>query len=320
MYDPEVQIKRISLETCLDKQWLHRVLGIGLAWCWSSALFAVAPMANNSNTHISTQYFGPNAFPIPDMLDGRTSKTLQVEMAGDYYYGFAKDQTADLFLRTRIPLFTDRVNLTLWMPVVEGYWMTKERQRECEMQDTAAVKGYGFGDVYVSTDIQVLKGKRWWPDIALRAAFKTASGGQYELRRHYDDPGYWCDIIVGKGMFIATDGQVSGERKAADDVELRLAVDWGFLCWQTTTANQNDAWLYGVLAEVDWQYIRGTVCFSGYKGWESCGGDKPMSIKAEVRGKIKGFEPFVGYQYGLQDYPFHQVRLGLAYQINILPK
>ncbi|MCQ2342734.1 MAG: hypothetical protein MJZ75_04485 [Paludibacteraceae bacterium] len=266
---------------------------------------AVAPMGENSNTHISTAYFGPNAFPIPDMLDGRTCPTLQIEVAGDYYHGFAQDKTADLFLRTRIPLFTPRVNLTIWMPVVEGYWMTLDRQRQCEMQDTMAVTGHGAGDVYVSTDIQLLQGRRWWPDIAVRAAFKTASGGQYYLRRHFDDPGYWCDLSVGKGFMVK-------------NVELRLAVDWGFLCWQTTTGCQNDAWLYGVTAQMDAPHIRARVCFSGYKGWETCGGDKPMSIKAELRGKIKGCEPFIGYQYGIQDYPFHQLRVGFAYQVDIL--
>ena len=43
-----------------------------------------------------------------------------------------------------------------------------------------------------------------------------------------------------------------------------------------------------------------------------------MTIKARIAGHFKGFEPYAEYQYGIKDYPFHQVRVGLAYGINIL--
>jgi hypothetical protein len=54
-------------------------------------------------------------------------------------------------------------------------------------------------------------------------------------------------------------------------------------------------------------------------GWQR-NGDRPMSIKARVAGHIQGFEPYVQYQYGIKDYPFHQVRVGLVYNLNILKK
>ena len=52
-------------------------------------------------------------------------------------------------------------------------------------------------------------------------------------------------------------------------------------------------------------------------GWERYG-DAPMSIKARAAGHVKGFEPYVQYQYGIKDYPFHQIRVGLVYNLDIL--
>ena len=45
-----------------------------------------------------------------------------------------------------------------------------------------------------------------------------------------------------------------------------------------------------------------------------------MTIKARVAGHVKGFEPFAQYQYGIKDYPFHQIRVGLVYHIRILDR
>ena len=45
-------------------------------------------------TFVSPYYFGPNAFPIPDVLT-KTSDKLKIELAGDYYWG--KNYTTDIF-------------------------------------------------------------------------------------------------------------------------------------------------------------------------------------------------------------------------------
>ena len=67
------------------------------------------------------------------------------------------------------------------------------------------------------------------------------------------------------------------------------------------------------------EYFSVMATWGGYIGWEEYG-DAPMSIKARVAGHVKGFEPYVQYQYGIKDYPFHQIRVGLAYHVDILKK
>ena len=282
----ERAIRRISLRICLGrirskepriKTGMKRLLLIGVLLGFIIASYALVPVDKpnlRDDTGIAPMYFGPNAFPVPDMLDGRVQNHLRVEIAGDGYFGFYGDKTADAFARVFIPLFTDRVNLTIWMPVMEWYEMTQERQRVCRLQDSAAIAGHGAGDAYFSTDIQILRDRKWAPDIALRAACKSASGGQYELARHYDCPGYFFDLSLGKSWYL-------GERQSGDKargLELRLAGSAGFLCWQTDNGRQNDAVMYGLQLLLRSQYVSLRTTWSGYVGWENAG-DCPMIIK-----------------------------------------
>lgn len=250
-------------------------------------------------TGIAPAYFGPNALPIIDMLDGRTSSVLRVELAGEGYIGYKeKNRTADLFARVCVPLFTRWANLTVWMPVFGWY-------------DQYDGTGKGAGDTYVSADIQILHNEwfkspkaKYIPQMTVRTGIKSASGEQFERRRHFDCPGYFFDLAIGQSIPIQS-------------VELRFAGTAGFLCWQTDNARQNDAVMYGLQAQLKHEYFSVQATWGGYVGWEKHG-DAPMSIKARAAGHIKGFEPYVQYQYGIKDYPFHQIRLGLVYNINIL--
>lgn len=281
------------------------------------ALLAQTPLTQadlSKPTHISPYYFSPNAFPIPDMLTGEVSHTLRIELYGDYFLGFAKDRTEDFGFHVRIPLFTDRVNLTLWMPVTEYYQNTIERQRVQHLQDTMCIRGKEAGDVYVSTDIQVLRHRGWIPDATIRAAVKTASGGGYSKARYYDSPGYFFDATVG---------EVFPFRQTDFLKELRLAASAGFLCWQTDNGRQNDAVMYGAMVQWKTKYFGIQEVFSGYTGWENehknhlDAHDAPMSLKTSISGYYKGLECSFVYQYGLRDYPFHQFRIGVAYNIDI---
>ena len=250
-------------------------------------------------TGIAPAYFGPNAFPVTEMTDGRTDSHLRLEMAADGYFAQnGSARTADIFARVRVPLFTRWADLTVWMPVYEWY---------CQ-EDGA---GSGAGDVYISTDIQILhnewfhtKKAPWIPQATLRLAMKTASGGQFERKRHYDSPGYFFDLGIGNSLYRS-------------GWEFRLAGSVGFLCWQTDNGRQNDAVMYGLQAMAKHPNVSLSVTWNGYTGWEKHG-DAPMQISAKIAGHVKGFEPFIQYRYGIRDYGYHQVRAGLAYHIDIL--
>ena len=294
------------------------LLILQMAGCWT--VYAEVPPVYpklSENTGIAPQFFGPNAFPVPDMLDGRTQGHLRVELAADGFLGFEKDKTADLYARVFIPLWTQRVNLTVWMPIMEWYSMTPERQRTCRLQDTVPLSGHEAGDVYVSTDIQIVKERTFIPAVAFRAALKTASGGSFDKARYFDNPGYWFDLAAGKSLYFGKTSIVSGLEREDSFLEVRLAGSLGFLCWQTDNGRQNDALLYGLQCLVKSEYVGLRTTWGGYMDWEKYG-DRPMTIKVQVSGYAKGFEPYIMYQYGIKDYPFHQLRVGLAYHIDIL--
>lgn len=268
-------------------------------WLIAAVLLALPGMTQAfTPTGVAPAFFGPNALPIPDMSDGLTSSELRLELAADGYLGYDGSKTADLFARIEVPLFTRWANVSVWMPVYE--WYTQ-----------AEGTGSGAGDVYLSTDVQILhsdwfKGTnaRWVPQMTLRLGMKTASGGQYNRRRHYDAPAYFFDTSIGQTFPF-------------EHLSLRVAGSLGFLCWQTADARQNDAVMYGLQATMKHEYASLQATWGGYVGWERYG-DAPMSIKLRAAGHIQGFEPYVQYQYGIKDYPFHHLRVGLVYNINIL--
>lgn len=268
------------------------------------------------HSRTSPYYFGPNAFPIPDILD-KVSDRLRIGLAADCYTGFRGDLTGDLHLSINIPLWTRRANLSLWMPAVEWY---RNSERNMEVSGIApamrekARKGVLAGDVYVSADLQVFEEARIRPDVTVRAALKTASGSGNDIGRYYDSPGYFFDAAVAKTFTVGNSG-----------VALRGALSAGFLCWQTERDLQNDAVMFGALLRIDYRRFSLSGAFGGYVGWENIAytdrrdsHDAPMSVKIKALYSFGMWEAFAQYQRGVRDYPYNQVRLGVSVGIDIL--
>lgn len=259
---------------------------------------------------ISPYYFGPNAFPVPDMVELPSAKA-RIEIGTDLFLGLYKDRTSDAYFRLNLPLFTPRVNLSIWMPVMEWYSGSLERQRICRLPDDKVQRGRENGDVYVSTDILVLDAGHCWVDMTVRAALKSASANGFASARAYDAPAYFFDATLSRGF-------QTGAKSA-----LRLAASAGFLCWQTDNGRQNDAVMYGVAATFRAGCFHIRESFGGYSGWEQAAardknvyaGDRPMTVKSEAGWSFGAFELILSHQYGLRDWPFSQFRLGLAYSL-----
>lgn len=254
-------------------------------------------------SRVAPAYFGPNAFPVPEMADTSAFGQWSLELAAEGFLGFEGDRTADPFARLRIPLFGDRVSLALWLPVVEFYSSTAERLATCRVQEAwrqKALGGHLGGDLYVSTDILLLRERTVRPWVTVRAALKTASGGRFECARYYDSPGYFFDATAGKRFGLDKEGNTT----------LQLAASTGFLCWQTDNGRQNDAVMYGARLQLRAGRFLLEEQLAGYTGWEG-DGDRPVTLRSRIAMNLKRFEPYVMYQYGLRDYPFHHLRVGV---------
>lgn len=272
-----------------------------------SKVFANTPIIQpnlSMKTKIAPAYFGPNAFQVPDMLDGRTSACMRIDLSADYYSGtlttLGEDITAGMSAKCIIPLFSSRANLVLWMPVFEYYYVNSEVNEIRRVPYDGALEGWDSGDVYVSTDIQLFTQRLHGADIALRAALKSASGNTYSKARYYDAPGYFFDVAIGRDLI------------AYDKTVFRIAASGGFLCWQTDVGRQNDAVMYGIQVANSHKSWSFKTTFGGYVGWER-DGDQPMIVATVLSYKFKHISVNACYKVGIMDWPFHQASIGMTY-------
>lgn len=284
------------------------IVTFALVFCCTiaSAQVPIVQPDLGKTTMIAPAFFGPNAFQVPEMLDGTTIGAFSAELSGAFYPGRivknSKDNTWDVSLKLRIPLFSERVNLTIWAPLREWYDMDNSVMAARRIAPDVKNKGNEMGPAFVSLDIQLLTETAKHPAVTLRSVLRTATEDKaFASARSYDCPGYFFDLSAGKGFG-----------------DFRVAASAGFLCWQTDNGRQNDAVMYGVAGYYRKEYFSLEAQFGGYVGWEKLG-DSPMTlrVKADI-GKVSWrFRPFVQYQHGFKDWPFDQYRLGLVWSCRI---
>lgn len=256
-------------------------------------------------TKIAPAYFGPNAFPVPEMSDGTTSSRWKAEFYADHFWGtgtdWKDDHTTDIFARLTIPLFSPRANLVIYGPLYEFFHCGASVNEYRRLPFKGDVDYHTSGDIYVSTDFQTLVQEKHGLDMVVRATLKSASGDRYEYARFYDSPGYFFDATFGRGFVFS------------DCVTARVALSGGFLCWQTDNGRQNDAVMYGLLASLDAGRFHFQTQYGGYVGWER-DGDAPMTLRLDTGYSFGDFSVKTGWQVGFKDWPFHQLRIGLEYR------
>ncbi len=283
---------------------LSTTLLLAALWLPAVAQVDIVKPDLSTPTKIAPDYFGPNALPIPDMLDGTTSSSVILDIGGDYFDGHRGDKTYDIYAKVVVPLFSERVNVSMWIQAIhEWYEMSPESHEHSRLGDDIDYIGSESGDAYLTTDIHVMQQSATRPDITLRIGLKTALGYGFFKARYFDNPGYFFDTSVAKSWSLG-----SGFFE-----DLRLVGSFGFLCWQTDNGRQNDAVMYGVQTKIRTKWFTLSESFGGYSGWEG-DGDCPMSIKSELRTHFGRYEPYIYHQYGLRDYPFTQYKLGVSYR------
>jgi hypothetical protein len=75
------------------------------------------------------RYFGPSAFPIPDLRSGKSPERYEAEVRGEYH-NYTGDQTKDLFLRALFPIVKGRVGIEIRFVALEQYRLTPETRDE----------------------------------------------------------------------------------------------------------------------------------------------------------------------------------------------
>jgi hypothetical protein len=269
-------------------------------------------IASAQTINYAPAWFGPNANPVPEFTDAKIPSVTTLQLMGDYYFGYG-DETQNGYFKIEIPLLPERISFKIWTSVFENYKVTETVSNTRQMNGVTS--GKANGDFYVQTRISLMKEMRNIPAIILNTTLKTASGTNFKERRYFDTPGYYFDVEIGKSVFL----------KSKMINELRFVGNLGFLCWETTNSTQNDAPMYGgkiIAGNHHWQWEN---TLSGYYGWMHTNprygsnyGDAPLVYATKLIVRNKKINYFAQYQYGIKDYPYHQLRIGVNIPIKKL--
>lgn len=269
-------------------------------------------IALNAQVKYAPAWFGPNANPVPEMTDARIPSKTTVSLMGDYYFGYG-DKTTNGYVKIELPLLPERVSFKLWFTTLENYTVTPELSAARGMNGN--LTGKPNGDLYVQTRISLLKERKNTPAVVLNSTLKTASGTMFAERRYFDTPGYYFDVEVGKSFYT--------KRKFIS--EIRAVGNLGFLCWETSGSRQNDAPMYGakmIVGNSKWKFEN---TLSGYWGWMHTSahygsdyGDSPLVYASKFTIMAGYMDYFAQYQYGINDFPYQQIRVGISFPVEKL--
>ncbi len=280
---------------------------------YAIVLFLITIKLSSQTVRYSPAWFGPNANPVPEFSDGTIPKFTTFEVMSDYYFGFG-DETRNMYLKAEIPLVAERVSFKFWSTFFERYNVTPVLSAARNMQD-GNTSGRANGDLYVQTRISLTKEKQILPAIIFNTTLKTSSGTADEYKRYFDTMGYYFDFEFAKSL----------QTNACFINMFRVVANTGFFAWETSNSTQNDAVMYGlkfIFGAPTWN-IEQTM--AGYTGWMARHpnygadyGDAPIVYAVKFNLQPKNANYFAQYQYGLRDFPYHQIRVGIKFEIEKL--
>lgn len=252
--------------------------------------------------HITPGYLGPNALPVPEMKKGIISPGETIELSADFHFR-PGDPTQNIWAKYYRAFAEDRIAIEFYGVLLEHYAMSDSIRDERIARDYDG-KGFSLGDFYFTTLVQLIKDKKF-PDTMLRLAGRTASGGQLEAARYSDSPGYFIDISFSK--------EYTGAR---EKVFFRPYTSMGFYSWQTNDDLnlQNDAFLYGVGADVRGSRWLISNSLSGYSGYKK-ERDRPMVYTFDLNRSFKKHTLRFQYLVGLRDWTYQTVKLSAIWNL-----
>ena len=255
--------------------------------------------------HITPGYLGPNALPVPEMKKGVVPKGSNLEFGMNFYFEKG-DPTQDISGKYYRSFADGKIAIELYGVIAEHYAMSDSVRDERIARDFDG-KGIAIGDLYFSTLIQLVKDRKF-PDTMVRMVGRTASGGHLDAARHSDSPGYFFDFSFSKDYAYRN-----------EKMSFMPYASFGFYSWQTNDELnlQNDAFMYGVGADLkysDWTWSNSLSGYSGYKHER----DQPMVYTFELNRKLKKNAIRLQYLYGIRDWKYQSIKL--SYVINLKSK
>ncbi|MBN1649731.1 MAG: hypothetical protein JW857_00305, partial [Bacteroidales bacterium] len=214
---------------------------------------------------MSPGYFGPNAFPIPEINQGKLKSNLEIETALEEHFN-SHEHTLNIYSKVFIPIEKNKIGLILSIVPIE-YYAYDTVIRDQRFSRNYEGKGFASGDLYLGTQIQLLSDRIGWPDVLLGINIRSASGNEFGSARFPDSPGYYFNLSLGKAY------EFQNKRLKS----IRMYTDLGFYVWQTNLEAhfQNDALLYGGGIQLNTKTYSITNEIGGLYGYLN-NGDRPL--------------------------------------------
>jgi hypothetical protein len=249
----------------------------------------------------SARMMGPNALPVPEMMNGKIDKRNYIGLGGQTHFSDG-DNTQNLTMRFNYN-FKDVVSVGLFLVPVEFFQMSHQMKEERKVYYEYYHVNSAVGDLYVNTNIQLVTEETFYFDAALRIGLKTASSGLLTPARFTDAPGYYFDVSMGKSL------------NAGSDIGIKFYGLAGIYVWQTNEDGrpQNDAFLYGLGYDIEYNSIKLSNHLTGYHGYMN-NGDSPLVLRFNLQKDYQRFFTQFNYQYGFRDFNYSSYEARIGYK------
>ncbi len=258
--------------------------------------------------HHTTNWFGPNANPVPEFTGAVLPSHTTISLAADHSFGYG-DETQTLYVSAEIPIIPQKASVKIWMPAMEHYQVSDEVYEKRQMLEEKS--GVAVGDLYFQTRIKLWEESDYRPAVVFNATLKTASGSSFKNRRFFNTAGYYFDVEIGKS-FIKPNAFIK---------EIRVSGDLGFFSWDVQTPGlnvQDDAFMYGGKILLKSGHFGWENTISGYYGWLRRipdYGNKPLVLSTRLNYYRKKQIYFLQYLHGVQHFPYEQIRIGTSFNL-----
>lgn len=267
----------------------------------------------NKWLQVAPNKLGPNALPVPKM-DYALVDSMSGFEVGIHSHFMDGDNAVNSFLSFYWCVVPQRVAVEIWGNPSETFNMDNDvrDQRQVFYDDGGWTTNPG--DLWISTYIQLLKAKKYRPDMVLNYSAKTTTG--YSKHGRYTDaPAAYYYLALGKS-FHPKKGLLE---------EIRVAFTGGFYVWQTNKVEmaQDEGPLYLMALKLKHKNTVWSNEFGGYSGADVyeyigvTGDNDPLVYRSNLTWLGSRFHWKIAYQTGLRDYGYNTFRFSVAYRFRL---
>lgn len=257
---------------------------------------------------------GPNALPVPEMDYAGIDSSSRIE-AGLHSHFMKGDTAVNSYLAFQWTVVPKKVAVKFWGFPTETFRMNNEvrDERQIYYDDKGWITN--GGDLWISTFLQIVKGRGMCPDIVLNYSMKTTTGSILQAR-YTDGMAHYFYLSLGKSFFP--------DNGFFD--EIRMAGMGGFYEWQTNKVEM--AQDEGPLVEMGIKLRHNSFILAnevgGYRGYDAYkfigekGFNDPLVYRVKLIRESTRFDWKLEYKTGWNDYNYNTFKFEMAYKFRIL--